>query len=59
MYFNPHVAECVHNTRYTGTSYGDPILIQNNITIMTLQKRILSTMYKHNKAKNCSLWLAN
>jgi len=25
MYFNPHVAECVHNTRYTGTSYGDPI----------------------------------
>jgi len=25
MYFKPHVAECVHNTRYTGTSYGDPI----------------------------------
>jgi len=25
MYFKPHVAECVHNTRYTGTSYGDPM----------------------------------
>ena len=25
MYFNPHVAECVHNTCYAGTSNGDPI----------------------------------
>jgi len=27
MYFNPHVAECVHNTCYAGTSNGDPTLI--------------------------------
>jgi len=25
MYFNPHVAECEHNTCYAGTSNGDPV----------------------------------
>ena len=25
MYFNPHVAACVHNTCYAGTSKGDPV----------------------------------